>query len=215
MIKIFLLGTAMWCGALLCYGQDSTKTSNPYKHDIGFSTNFLLNGIFNSSGTPFTLVYKKYTSDYKATRFGTDLFLNYNNLSGSANYYTSFSSGTFQLSFGREFQKPINTRWCWYFGGDIYASYIFQNIDTYLNGDINQENKDTRYGIGFRPFLAARFNINSRLYISAEASLSLGYYSQLNKYKYIPQPEDDVELSEGSFSIATRPASGIFLFYRF
>lgn len=205
----------MCCSALLSYGQDSTTTSNPFKHDIGFSTNFLLNGIFNSSGTPFTLVYKKYTSDFKATRFGADLFLGYNNISGSANYYATYSSGTFQLSIGREYQKPINTRWCWYYGGDIFASYIFQDVDNFLNGEVTQTNEEKRYGIGFRPFLAARFNINSRLYISAEASLSFGYFSQSNKYKFIPQPEDNIEVSEGSFSIATHPASGIFLFYRF
>ncbi|MBY0435622.1 MAG: hypothetical protein K2U26_16095, partial [Cyclobacteriaceae bacterium] len=111
----------------------------------------------------------------------------------------------FQLTIGKEFQKKLVKHWMWYGGGDIVGTY------TKSTGDIPiQEN--TSYGAILRPFLGVRFNINSRLYISTEASINLVYTTAKGS-----QIQNGVttEISGDGFSFGASAATGIFFFYRF
>ena len=79
-------------GVMLCYASclsAQEKPADTFKHDIGFNTYFVLRGIIESEVTPFSLMYKKYSSETRATRFGIDLSLGITNNSGDPNVPTS------------------------------------------------------------------------------------------------------------------------------
>lgn len=151
-----------------CIAQEGEPT---YTKDVGFNTTFFLQGIFSSESTPFSLMYKKYISANKANRFGVDFFFNLNDQDsnqGSASY-SEYSNASIHLNFGREIQNPINLKWTWYYGGDLIPFYEFSNRDDFQNREIYFTYKTSGFGVTLRPFLAIRYNIDPRLYISASA----------------------------------------------
>ena len=100
-----------------------------YQNDIGFNTTFVLQGLFNSDQTPFSLMYKKYKAEKKAWRLGVDTYMNINktDTKTSTSNFTDFSSGYVGLVVGLELQKQIDKRWVWYYGGDFLPYYSFNN----------------------------------------------------------------------------------------
>jgi hypothetical protein len=195
------------------FAQDSDPEEN-YKRDVGFNTAFILQGVFNSNSTPFSLMYKKYTSENRALRFGASINLNLNRSNDSTSNSNQISSAALSLSLGKEFQKLITTKWVWYYGGDLIPSFSNYQSLSYQNGKKYYENKYTSYGINARPFVGIRFAINPRLYLSAEADLSLGYTKSKISQKFF-SPENIVDSENDNYSFRASPASGIFIFYRF
>ena len=68
LLTIFALTIATGC----LFGQDVTPS---YQKHIGFNTNIILNGIFQSGATPFSFMYKKQSSENKALRLGSSVHL--------------------------------------------------------------------------------------------------------------------------------------------
>jgi hypothetical protein len=197
------------------------QVSSPekYTNDIGFNTTFLLQSVFNSDGTPFSLMYKKYISDNTALRFGLNAFANLNSLpneNSPSQSYSRSATANISLSFGKEFQKHLQKNWTWYGGGDIIPSYSVNNSDSYQNGEQNDSRRYKSYDIGARPFLGIRYDISTRLYLSAEASLKIQYAHSMQFYKTFKPTEVVVtDNSNEHLSFSMSPASGLFLFYRF
>ncbi len=217
MIKKFTIGSLLM-SFCYCFAYAQEDTVSMYRHDLGFNTTFILQGIFNSSETPFSLMYKTYKKEGKATRYGLEVSFNLddNKPENNSSYYTNTSSGSFDFVFGKENQNHItNTRWVWFYGGDLIAFYRFSTFDSYQNNELYDENEFKSYGIGIRPFLGIRYNINERLYISAEASLRLNYARRENFVKNVNQAEAYRDTKGDNVSFSLQPASGIFLFYRF
>lgn len=207
------------CVAGNLFGQaDTVKT---FKQDVGFNTTFVLDGVFSSSWMPFTLMYKKYSSDRSATRLGASLNIDWSDpssYSGDNNQSASYISSAFvSLSIGREFQKRINNKWVWYYGADLVPSFSQTQYVYYQNGIRVQKNDGKTYGVSARPFLGIRFDINHRLYLSAEANLSAGYKRNINKQElsYPNNPVSKGESKGSNVSFSMSPASGLFLYYRF
>lgn len=188
-----------------------------YQNDIGFNTTFALQGVFNSGQTPFSLMYKRYKSENKAWRLGFDSFLNINKTDSktSTSNFTDYSSGYAGLVVGMEKQQQIDKRWTWYYGGDFVPYYSFNNSNTFTNGELQWEDERKEFGLGFRPFLGIRFNLNERLYLSAEANVLLSYARTKNYAAAVDSPVPFNDTEGTRFVFTANPASGLFLYYRF
>lgn len=215
MKKLLLLSLLMLCCITFLLAQEESQKS--FQKDIGFNTTFILQGIFQPNQTPFSLMFKKYTSENQAIRFGIDAFFNLNNSdanTGSSSYSNS-SSASLSFAVGKEFQKPIEKRWTWYYGGDLVPFYSFNNQDFFSSGELYSESENNSVGISVRPFLGIRFNINPRLYLSAEANVGLQYAYGKNYLKFGDNNVPNIDTKNNNISFSLNPASGLFLFYRF
>lgn len=188
-----------------------------YANDVGFNTTFLLEGIINSGQTPFTLMYKKYKDNNNPLRLGVRLHMNLSDVNdnGSSNYnYTSDAS--FSAVVGKEFQKEINKNWVWYFGGDIVPTIGYYDYEYRSSNDYRQTVNTKSVGLGFKPFLGIRFNINSRLYLSTEFSFGPSYsYTWTKREEGYPGNISNTDVEVGRFNFSMSPAYGLFLYYRF
>jgi hypothetical protein len=189
-----------------------TDQPNQYKKHFGFNTNIVFNNIFQSGATPFTLLYKKQVKENQALRLGASVNLNIDD--GKRNNGVQINNSvSIQLTLGKEFQRELTKHWIWYGGGDVIPNYSYsiQQITQTINGP-EIKNTQTSYGLGLRPFLGIRFNINSRLYVATEASLNLSFsnYSQTSS-----DNTATYENSGNRFNLGSSPAGGLFLFYMF
>lgn len=204
--------------------KKSADTVYNHKHDIGFNTIFVFNGILNPSRTPFSVMYKRYTKNNQAFRMGMTSGLNLFKYDPSSTFdstNTTYSTNSYynlSLTFGKEFQRVIGTKWVWYYGVDVVPYYSYNEFTQLINGTANENYTSTRrtYSMSGRPFLGIRFNINSRLYLSAEANLSITYSknSAITK-NYVNTVGANSNVKSSSFSIDLTPASGMYLYYRF
>ena len=213
-IKI-LLAILFTCTLSIGLAQQSS-TRDTLKNDIGFNTTFILNGILNTEPTPITLMYKRYTKDYQAFRIGLSTRTNLAKTKASINDSISSNKNSLfhlSLSLGKEFQRELNKNWIWYFGADLVPSYSFsKDFKSGLSLNGTNKRKTETYSLSAKPFMAIRFNIHKRLYLSAEASLSVGYTKISQAYTNSTfNPDTDAS----SFYIALSPAAGLFLFHRF
>lgn len=198
--------------------QEIEKPSTSYQHDLGFNTNFIFQGLFQSQPqAPFAVMYKKYKTENNALRLGADLSFYSTNNSGTVtnSSFSDNSYGSIALTIGFEKQKVLGGKWMWYYGIDAVPSLSFNQSTSFNNNLKTGSTKNSSLGLGARPFLGIRFNINSRLYVAAEATAMLAYVSSKNVQKtYNPeQTVRDMTTSNVNFSLT--PASGIFIFYRF
>lgn len=214
MKKVALFSVILLLNLNFVFAQEEVPQT--YHKDIGFNTTFILQGVLQSDQTPFSLMFKKYVAENKAIRIGVDLYLNVDDTNGyGSSSYFSTSVGSFAIAIGKEYQKPIDKRWTWYFGGDSVPFYTFNNQDYYQSGDLNSESESSSVGVSLRPFLGIRFNLNSRLYLSAEANVGLQYAYKKNMLQYVDSTDPIVDSQTNNFSFTTNPASGLFLYYRF
>jgi hypothetical protein len=198
----------------------SNRPDNPeLKNDIGFNTNFIVGQLFQSTATPFTFLYKRYTAPTKAIRLGFDA--RYQNQKNEGqnnapnNYYNNVNDAYFSLTIGREWQRLISKRWTFYGALDLAPSLSSYKTDNFI-GDSNTGSQTRKeYRVSVRPTVGIRFNILDQLYISAEANAGLGYSSYSNK-STSTNPDQVLQDYKGTgtyFNFV--PATGIYLFYRF
>ncbi|HEX8041168.1 MAG TPA: hypothetical protein VF490_18600 [Chryseosolibacter sp.] len=201
---------------LLCVNAFAQENNPPVlTKDIGFNTAFIFQGILNSGSTPFSLMYKKYTAENAANRFGLNISFNMNDVSGHLNAnYDENTDADIELSLGKERQKPINERWTWFYGGDALPFYSLSRSDVFQNGQKLLTGQSATIGLGLRPFVGVRFNINARLYLSAEASLNARYSYTKNSQDYVQQGWTDEDKEIHKISLYANPATGLFLYYR-
>jgi hypothetical protein len=203
----------------IAFSQQNEEPEMLLTRDIGFNTTFLFQQVFNSGQTPFSVMLKSYSREGRATRYGINLGVDVNrddNGGSSSNYYSNSSWVNVSLSIGKELQKQINsTRWVWFYGGDIIPFYRVDKREDFHDNVPYSTNDYQRIGIALRPFLGMRFNINKKLYVSAEASLNASYAFSKQLIKQ-SNPLTVVRDSEGSnIAFNLSPASGLFLYYRF
>lgn len=207
------------CLIMLCTMFTMAQDPDPAKpmRDIGFNTTFLLQGVFQSSQVPFSLMFKKYTADNRALRLGLDVYMNLNRVdaySGSSNYNDA-STANISLAIGKEYQVPIDKHWTWYYGGDITPFIILSTQKSYDRGDLYYSAENNSFGVGLRPLLGIRFNINPRLYLSAEANVMLQYARKRDYGKFESADSPYVDTSSNNIVFNMSPATGLFLYYRF
>ena len=221
-MKCFHFYPALLLLAISSHAQDSTSLAF-YKHDVGFNTSFILSGIFDSdNNAPVDLLFKQQKSATYANRLG--ISLGYHTLNGSvvSGFQIDEIRLNLALAVGKEWQQVLSSHWLWYGGGDAIPQ--FRYFSQYAESDNIpiRNNSSTTFGVSARPFLGIRFQINDRLYVSTEASLSLGFnlhrgkdivYRDDNGDGNMEEEKNDIDSFE-TFIQAT-PASGIYLFYSF
>lgn len=208
---------------LSCFVSTAMAQENEpiqWKREIGFNTNFIIQNIFDATQTPFDLMYKTYRSENKAIRYGVSFFASTRNSeshsTASNNSYSDYSHFSLSPSIGKEFQSVINKHWVYYYGGDMIATYGKNTSDYfYGNGDKYMEHLSESYGLRARPFIGLRFNINPRLYLVTELSVSLAYWHTSDFQRNIQSDQVERDLTSNSFALSLNRATGILLFYRF
>ncbi len=190
-----------------------------YSKDIGFNTNFLLNGVLNSYGSPFDIMLKKQKTSNSALRFGLLMFTDLRtNTYQSSSSYQQNDYYSFSLSVGKEKQHQINKRWIFYYGGDVAPFYQYYKDSYYYTNQLNNENLNNEVGLRLSPFLGIRFQINDRLYVATEAKLQVSYSRKETSWKsYDPANNVFNETSQGfnNVRLLALPATGVSIFYRF
>lgn len=190
-----------------------------YSKDIGFNTNFLLNGIINSSGSPFDLMLKKQKTSNQAIRYGIQLYTDITTYTYQAsNYYQQRDYYSFSFSIGKEKQHQINKKWIFYYGGDLAPFYQYSKDSYYSSNQLNNENLNNEVGLSLAPFLGIRFQVNDRLYIATEAKLLLSYSRKETSWKNYDNANNvTTENSQGfnNLRLLALPATGVSIFYRF
>src|SRR5688572_26022672 len=150
-----------------------------YTQDIGFNTSFIFNGIFQSSSTPFSFMYKQHITENRVKRIGADISFNLTDtrIDTVSDQITDERYLNVSLSFGREFQNHLSEKWIWYYGMDIVPGI---SLSKYENHSYNysfptsyRSHSSTSYSLSARPFLGIRYNLTSRVYVAAEASATL------------------------------------------
>ena len=195
----------------------TADVENDYSNEIGFNTTFLLNGVFKSTSTPFSLMYKKYKDNNNPLRLGIRMSIGLSIIDTPPSHYSNASSFYFAAVIGKEFQKEISQRWRWYFGGDIIPAY---KHDYYkynpLGTDYVHSTKINGVSIGISPFLGLRFNLNKRLYLSTEINLRPTYsYAWINEESGIGNDTTTLDRVIGEFNFSINPGYELFLYYRF
>lgn len=209
-ITVLLLCTL----AVYVQAQSQEQPASPlYRRDIGFNTNIVFNGIFNSGSTPFTLMYKTYRREHRATRYALNLNTNLQH-GKQTNGYLGSGINTSVL-VGTEYQHELNKRWIWFHGIDFGGRYQSNTQEIYWLGNITQKQSNESYGVQVRPFLAIRYQLAERLYLAAEASFNVAYDWVHEKTEYPNSPESNTKNDKRQLTTGLSPASGIFVFYRF
>jgi hypothetical protein len=165
-------------------------------------------------------MYKTYTSEHKATRFGLSISagVNKNNTAaGNTGYYSNGQQVNLSLNLGREFQVALPKNWTFYYGGDLQPLFSLYNRDDFQSYAKYYSHRYWNAGLGLRPFLGMRYNVSERLYVAAEAGLTLSYAYNKTQDRNLPQnaPTTENDTHGYSFALNTQSAYGIFLFYRF
>ena len=202
------------------YANPSLAQSDSLTREVGFSTQIILNNIFSSHGGPVSLMLKKQKGDNTWKRYGADLLISRNEHIDFSHKYTSEAS-VFMPSWGIEKRKPAAEKWVFLYGADAIAElsrYRTEQVDSY-NPETERIRTTERYtyGAGIRPFIGISYFISPRLYLSTEASASLsGSWSSIKgtdtHYNNTPRNLDD---DAWRFALGFRPASAIFVYYRF
>lgn len=192
-----------------------------YGKDIGFNSNFILNGIINSyGGSPFDLMLKRQKTSNTSVRYGLNFnaYINSNTNTGSVNSYFKEDQYSLSISLGKEKQKQLSNKWIFYFGGDLAPFYRFDRRQYFTSNQLQNENGSDEFGIRLSPFLGLRFQINERLYLGTEASFRFSYSLMKANWKVYDNFNsifDETKTNFYNFQIRAIPATGIFVFYRF
>lgn len=200
-------------------GYAQEEPTKDFKRDIGFNSAIVLNGIFDATSTPFELLYKKYKTSNKATRYGLNLDARISTTDQKSGQfianYVNESSIFLSPSIGKEFQDRLSDRWVWYYGADAILNFSYYSADFYSGGVNDQKEKRLTAGLSGRPFVGLRFDIGPRLYVAVESSLTASYnVSDIEVSVFRPDEVLSNRVRQ-SFNLSINPASGIFIFYRF
>jgi hypothetical protein len=204
--------------AITLYSQDLPDLK-AYSKDIGFNTNFLFDGIFNTTGSPFDLMLKKQKMSHLANRFGLSLYANIStNTRNGSGYNYKYDNYSLSLSFGKEKQNQLSKRWIFYYGADLAPFYLHYKNGFYYDNQLQNESTNEEIGLQVSPFLGIRFQINDRLYVATEAIFRLAY--SLNKTSSKSYDNTNMLINEASqkfnnVDVQALPARGISIFYRF
>lgn len=190
-----------------------------YRHDIGFNTSILVNGIINSNQGPFDFMYKVQKSSNTALRLGASIYgsVGTDYYSSSSNYQKR-ENWAFNLSIGKEKQQQLSKRWIFHYGMDLKAYYTNFQADAYSGGNLNNATSYETWGGGVAPFLGIRFQILEKLYVATEASLRIAYGREANSWTNYDSNNTVISSDSDSFNnlkLYAQPAAGVFIFYRF
>jgi hypothetical protein len=204
MKKRFLILVSLFCAIL----TNSKAQSDSLNHEIGFSTEFIFDQIFNSEGGPFDFM-------VKTRQPNSNIWKRYG-LSTSYSFYNEHDeeenqSQSIVPSFGLERRSDITPKLFVNYGADIAFSY-FKSINKNIYPDFDTKMIRNSIGGKLRPFIGLSFKIQERLYINTEASANLSGSRSFIKAKSYDTTTNQAETWESdaiSFNFKLAPASAI------
>ena len=214
--KLIFIGLLISNYCAFCQEEKTELT-----HDIGFNTNIVLDGIFNSNSGLYNFIYKKQVTPNTAIRYGLIFNISLaptpNSSTGS---YSTRTSVYIAPSIGKEWQNQITKKWILYYGASIRPEFrnYSDEYSNFNNGNNTiQTSSSESYGVSFLPFLGLRFAINEKLYLATEATLNVNYYYQSSNSFITNQGVTTTTSNYGNHGLNanTGTAGGIFVFYRF
>jgi hypothetical protein len=209
----------LFCLWTICLYSQELPDLKVYRHDIGFNTSILVNGIINANQGPFDFMYKRQKSSNTALRLGASIFASVDNhYWGSSVNYEKRDHWAFDLSFGKEKQHQLSKRWIFHYGADLKVYYSNSQTKSYYNSQLNSDTETFNWGGGIAPFLGVRFQILEKLYVATEASLRIAYGRNGNTWTWYDSTTGEANSRNEEFNtlnIYAQPAAGVFVFYRF
>ncbi|AHM60497.1 hypothetical protein D770_11200 [Flammeovirgaceae bacterium 311] len=205
----------------LLYANPSVAQTDSLKREIGFSTQIIFDNIFESSGSPVELMLKKRTGENKWMRYGLGLTGSHhdNAYTRNGNFKTSSTYLSISPSVGIEHRNPLLKKWHILYGGDLSLNYNYSTstqISEDNNTSVEVSNSTYNAGAGLRPFLGLAYNITPRFYVSTEAFANISTYFGQNRHQRKQTYENiDNSANRWGFDVNVRPASAIFVYYRF
>jgi hypothetical protein len=205
----------------LLYAIPSVAQTDSLRREIGFSTQIIFDNIFRSDGSPVELMLKKQKGENSWMRYGVHVYYS-NNENVDFNNSSSQSSFSLSPSVGIEKRLVLSNSWQFLYGGDASISYTYykseqRNINSSDFSEWLRETEKTTYGGALRPFIGISYFITPRLYVATEASLQLSvskvhnWGNEEDYNNFIRQYSEDT----WNKSLIMRPASNIFVYYRF
>ena len=211
--------TAIAFAILSSYAFCQEEKKEP-SHDIGFNTNIVFNGIFNSNNNgAYNFIYKTQKTPTTANRYSLSFSINLDNWPNILNSYQNRNTIFTVPTIGKEWQSKVGNKWMWYCGFDIGPTYTssYDESNWTNNNFSNKRIYDSKsYGGAILPFLGIRFAISEKLYLSAEANMNFAYYYLRDRnLSQVDGVTNEYSNSATRFSARTGAATGIFVFYRF
>ena len=234
----FLLPAAIFLAAFsfTAKAQNFTESeADPYNREIGFGTNILLSNIFNSESAPLDFIFKWGSRD-RYWRLGTSIYFSKftdsteDLMNEGQSIEKSFQSFSSTIFLGKEWRNELAKRWLLNYGADLNlsnnSSSSFRNHLIFNDNDRRESKSEVnQYNLGVRPFIGILFKVNQRLFLGTEASFIalVQRHFSYSKETYFIGNSSEIDLDRGSeseangwrYSAVTRPASNIFLYYRF
>jgi hypothetical protein len=193
------------------------QNTSELKHEVGVSTAFLSNAIFNSdNASPYLITYK-YITGSNALRIG--LGGNYISNNDDDENSTLSKDIAYDAAFRIGFEKriPIKKRWLANIGADVsYQVDAVERVSTdFFNGnptDVTSSFSVTNYGAGLVGGL--QFYINDRISLSTETNIMANFRFNNTLIGFEDQP-DPFEQSTSNTSIGITLPTSFYLIIRF
>lgn len=206
----------------LLYARPSVAQTDSLTREVGFSTQIIFDNIFQSGVAPFELMLKKKKNESKWMRYGIGLsvFQGKDKDSPNAiNEHTYFQT-SITPSLGMEKRVMLAEKWKFLYGGDIFTGFDYRESESFQKPqpDIENRQEEDYYSVsaGVRPFLGIIFSITPRLSVSTEASAALrSSWGKRKSSSTHYNTTNELDEKFRSSHLGLRPASAIFVYYRF
>lgn len=193
------------------------QNTSELKHEVGVSTAFLSNAIFNSdNASPYLITYK-YITGSNALRIGLGGNYISNNDDDESSTLSKDIAYDAAFRIGYEKRIPIKERWLANIGADVsYQVDAVERVSTdFFNGnptDVTSRFSVTNYGTGLVGGL--QFYINDRISLSTETNIMANFMFNNTVIGFEDQP-DPFEQSTSNTSIGITLPTSFYLIIRF
>ena len=212
----------------LMYANPSLAQTDSLNREIGFSTHFVFQNIFSSGEAPVEFMYKSQRPSGIWLRYGLRLgasVLNSDQSNKADVTVIKINNLSIGPSIGLEKRHALSKKLGLLYGGDVLVNYTrYHRIEDKLQNGNNSNTETERsnqrghsYGGALRPFFGITYSPIPRLYLSTEASAYLGAAFDRTTFVNTRGSETLNDSSRDCFggSLSLRPASAIFVYYRF
>lgn len=208
---------------------EQKKDSSGYRHEFGLdATSFIrqfLNLNFSGSQVSYPVYYLTYRLHSKNSNIRAGIGGEYNKKNAKPSSTSSplrehdLTRSTY-YRVGYERIKIISPKWNVFYGVDLRPSisYIKNDNTNQISGYTVGQISDSKT-IGIAPLLGAKFQLNKRLSLSTEASLSFNYSETKTRNFYTPhsvfspdKPEDNHRDTYTWYTLFNPPVFVIFAF---
>jgi hypothetical protein len=204
--------------ALSLYAQDSTALNNKFKMEVLFNvSDAVARGTGNSNTTTFLTdpillgVKVKRENSENAFRWGTNFYF-----IGGDEFINSFQriskNEYYSMAIGVERRKDIGRTLQYFYGVDARYHSIKSVSQIFFINSQQQTISAVQNGPGIAPVLGFRWQINNRMALFTEGSISLDF---INNYRYLSESGQNKQVLEDKLEFTIRPVMPGAIFFTF